>query len=112
MKPAVKEIVDSLRAAQSEALNLAKSGMWVLCFEKDLTPFRTNGTEIRMYGGPIWTSESFSQAWECAAHLSRKAHDVGSSMVVAMDALQWSTKRVEALGDLIKTIEATSKEGC
>src|SRR5262245_3409559 len=115
MKDAVKEIIEGLRQSQMEALSLAKCDEWVVCFAVDLTPFRSNGTEIRIAGGSIWMTGSSLHARDCAKHLTRqsrklaKEQGTNSQDVVAMSALEWSTKRVEALGDMIKMLEATSK---
>lgn len=71
-----------------ERLLAAKPDHWLTAYAADLTPFRSNGNEIRLFGGEIWTSPDRWEAQATAQRLQRKAQEVDSKSTISAFSVQ------------------------
>jgi hypothetical protein len=108
-----KEIAAVLETGITEVNKLlaTQPRAWVVCSADDSCPFRTNGKEIRLFGGPIWTSLDRDDANRVAMTLHRKARESESKMdVVSLPVTIWAPNRVKVIRALIAQLNATPKE--
>lgn len=111
-KQALQQIIDTFQAAIEEAqtIRTTRRDHWTVCGATDFTPFRSNGNEIRLFGGPVYTVKSGKTANEVAVELHKKAVNAGSSMsVTAMPVIDWANLRTNALKAMIADMKARAE---
>ncbi len=110
-KVAVQQIIATFQAGIDEAQAIGKQAVYVACFASDFCPFRTDGREIRMFSGDIWTHTSQTEAGEVAKQLDAKAN-TGKfpHRVIAMWAPEWAAKRSAKLKRMIKQVQANANK--
>lgn len=101
------EVKQQLEASAVEAVQFgrAHSLEYVVSSADDFTPFRTNGTSIRLFGGTIYSTPSRETAYSVANDLTRAAIRSGSKLrPTVMIAQAWAARRMTALQELSKTL--------
>lgn len=88
------------------AAQIITEDVWVVCYGNDFTPFRTNGEQIRLFGGQIWNTTDAVEAHRTANTLDAKARAISDQRlrVLALTAAMWAPKRINMLTDLLNQI--------
>lgn len=98
------EVVRTFEQGIEDTRNVADQfkirGAHVVCIKSDFTPFRTDGKEIRLFGGEVWTGSKSDAVMVC--HSMQKQTET----VLAVFPVQiWAQGRIAALSEMIKMIE-------
>ena len=103
------EILATLESAKNSVRELAAASpdAFVVVGGSDLTPFRTDGRQIRLVGERTYVADNFATAHQVAMNLMDAATINGTDMVcVSMKVALWAPKRLAAIDEMTSTINA------
>ena len=106
---ALADIINTMKQVKREvsAFAVAAPDAFVVVDTNGLTPFRTDGRQIRLLGERIYTAADFATAHQVAMNLIDVATISGCEMTcVSMKVAVWAPKRINAIDEMIASLSA------